>query len=271
MPPVEPREPNRAVVYERTIGASLARIWENVLDWQHLPWLHKTSFADVKLVDASADGWRGWVTARSRRARESLVDVHLDRPALRYRTCTIDGEGSGTEIWTRLEPTAERSTRIRVEFAFPGLAPEVAAETGTGYVRLYARLWDEDEAMMLRRQTLLDAGGGRLPLQTADERSIALGSLGELRKRLPLVLRVGGRELRLVELDGEIRAHPTVCPHFGGPLGDAAIEDGCLTCPWHGYRYDLRSGRCVNGQPFHLDSVPIVRLDAQSGEAELVW
>lgn len=35
-----------------------------------------------------------------------------------------------------------------------------------------------------------------------------------------------------------------ICPHIGGPLGDARLEDdGCaLRCPWHGYKYDTETG-----------------------------
>lgn len=35
-----------------------------------------------------------------------------------------------------------------------------------------------------------------------------------------------------------------ICPHIGGPLGEASLEDdGCaLRCPWHGYKYDTQTG-----------------------------
>jgi nitrite reductase/ring-hydroxylating ferredoxin subunit len=35
-----------------------------------------------------------------------------------------------------------------------------------------------------------------------------------------------------------------ICPHMGGPLADARLEDdGCaLRCPWHGYKYDTQTG-----------------------------
>ena len=264
-------EHRRVAVYERSIRASVARIWENVLDWEHLPWLHRTSFSDVRMLDASRAGWRARVASRSRRSTESLIDVRLDRTALRYVTRTLDGEGAGTEIWTQLEPEAERSTRIRVEFDVPGIPPELAAKLGDAYLRLYSRLWDEDEAMMIHRQAVLDEGGGHLPPRPHGSAEVPLGSAGELRKRLPLFVRVAGCELRLVELDGEIRAHPTICPHRGGPLGEVAIEDGCLTCPWHGYRYDLRSGRCVNGHRFRLGPSPRVCLDPARGDATLRW
>lgn len=36
------------------------------------------------------------------------------------------------------------------------------------------------------------------------------------------------------------------CTHRGGPLHDSAVEDGCLTCPWHGSRFDS-AGNVVSG------------------------
>ena len=44
--------------YRRTVAASLERVVENVLDWEHLPWLHRASFSSVELVDAGESGWR---------------------------------------------------------------------------------------------------------------------------------------------------------------------------------------------------------------------
>ena len=38
-------------VYERTIRASLERVWENVLDWEHLPWLHRRTFGHIRLLE----------------------------------------------------------------------------------------------------------------------------------------------------------------------------------------------------------------------------
>jgi len=263
---VVPTELKRVAIYDRTIGASVARIWENVLDWEHLPWLHRTSFAAIRSVEASSAGWRGWLETRSRQPSESLVDVSLDRPALRYLTRTAEGDGAGTEIWTKLEPVSARATRIHVEFSLPGVAADRADEVGAAYVRVYARLWDEDEAMMVRRQTVVDdrAAG-------AAQASLPLGPLAALRARLPLTLRIAGREVRLVDSGGDVLAHPTRCPHFGGPLADASVEHGAITCPWHGYRYDVRSGRCTSGHPAAFGRMPRVDHDPATGEATLQW
>lgn len=43
-------------------------------------------------------------------------------------------------------------------------------------------------------------------------------------------------------LDGEIHALDGVCPCSGGPLGQGVLQGNLLVCPWHGRRYDCRSG-----------------------------
>ena len=53
---------------------------------------------------------------------------------------------------------------------------------------------------------------------------------------------------RIIELDGNLVAHATVCPHTLGPLGTATVTDGVIECPWHGYRFDVVTGKCVSGQ-----------------------
>ena len=145
--------------YRRTIRASLARIWENVLDWEHLPWLHRRSFLGIRLLEQSPEAWRACLTLPPADApREVGIEVRLDRPNLRYWSRTLEGQGAGTEILTCLEPLDERTTGITVEFWVPGIKPAQAEAVGTVYLRLYTRLWDEDERMMRRRQALLDAG-----------------------------------------------------------------------------------------------------------------
>ena len=37
------------------------------------------------------------------------------------------------------------------------------------------------------------------------------------------------------------------CPHQGGPLADGIVADACVTCPLHGWRFDLRSGQRQGG------------------------
>ena len=149
----------------------------------------------------------------------------------------------------------------------PDVSPAAADRIGTFYTRLYAQLWDEDEAMMTRRQDVLDRGLGRPP---AFGGRLALGPIAAVRERLPLVVTVAERTVRLLAVDGTIVPYDAVCPHLGGPLEQAAVADGIVSCPWHGYRFDVRTGRSADGRPLALAMAPRLEVDG-SGEAALVW
>lgn len=47
--------------------------------------------------------------------------------------------------------------------------------------------------------------------------------------------------------DGRFRAMETGCKHQNADLLEGPIRDGIVTCPWHGWRYDLNTGECVWG------------------------
>src|SRR5262245_31281086 len=144
-------------IYQRTIRASLERIWENVRDWEHLPWLHRSSFSSVHLLEQTLDSWRARITMPPAHApREAVIEVQLDQANLRYWSRTLEGQGAGGEILTCLKPLGEWATDIVVEFRVPGVGAKQAETVGAAYLRLYTRLWDEDERMMMRRQELID-------------------------------------------------------------------------------------------------------------------
>ncbi len=144
--------------YRRAIHASLDRIWENVRDWEHLPWLHRSSFSSIHLLDQTPDSWRARITTPLVNVpREAVIEIQLDQPHLRYWSRTLEGQGAGGEILTCLRPLDERTTDIVVEFRVPGVTAKQTEAVGAAYLRLYTRLWDEDERMMRRRQALLDA------------------------------------------------------------------------------------------------------------------
>jgi hypothetical protein len=144
--------------YRRTIHASLERIWENVRDWEHLPWLHRSSFTSIRLLAQSPASWLACITMPPANApREAVIEIQLDQPQLRYWSRTVEGQGAGGKILTCLKPLDERTTDIVVEFWVPGVNTKQADAIGAAYLRLYTRLWDEDERMMMRRQDLIDA------------------------------------------------------------------------------------------------------------------
>ena len=100
-------------------------------------------------------------------------------------------------------------------------------------------------------------------------KKLALGTLDELRPRLPLVVEMNDQRYRLVQLNGDIVVHSALCPHLLGPLENTEIVDGCITCPWHGYRYDVRTGASADEHDLKMFPAPELRIDADSQKVEL--
>lgn len=55
---------------------------------------------------------------------------------------------------------------------------------------------------------------------------------------------VDGVPIALCNVDGTVYAVSDVCPHAGGPIGDGTLEGATVICPYHGWSYDVRDGRC---------------------------
>ena len=61
-----------------------------------------------------------------------------------------------------------------------------------------------------------------------------------------LGVRVGEREIALYHLPGgEFRASDNVCTHEYALLSDGWLEDGCIECPLHAGRFDIRTGKAM--------------------------
>jgi nitrite reductase (NADH) small subunit/3-phenylpropionate/trans-cinnamate dioxygenase ferredoxin subunit len=61
------------------------------------------------------------------------------------------------------------------------------------------------------------------------------------------VVLVGGLELAIFKVAGAETGYCAVansCPHAGASLAEGHLTDGEVSCPWHGWRFDLRTGHC---------------------------
>ncbi len=100
---------------------------------------------------------------------------------------------------------------------------------------------------------------------TGDGRSHRVCAVDELPPGSRRVVRIDGRELAVINVEGEFIALRNRCAHQGGPLGEGPLTrtvvgseasgwepepwDGIvIRCPWHGLEYDVSSGR-VPGDP----------------------
>lgn len=78
---------------------------------------------------------------------------------------------------------------------------------------------------------------------------------------LPHIFDWRGDRFRLIEVDGQLLAHAANCPHWLAPLDDVTVDHGCITCPWHGYRFDVSSGLSVDDRGLRLRPAPRIILE----------
>src|SRR3989338_5380814 len=71
---------------------------------------------------------------------------------------------------------------------------------------------------------------------------IRVASASDLKPGENKVVEVNGEQVALFNVDGEFFAIGNTCLHKGGPLGEGYLEGDVVTCPWHGWRYNVKTG-----------------------------
>ena len=56
---------------------------------------------------------------------------------------------------------------------------------------------------------------------------------------------VDGKDVAVFHVDGTFYALDNTCPHRGGPLGEGELEGCAVTCPWHAWTFDLKTGESL--------------------------
>ena len=78
---------------------------------------------------------------------------------------------------------------------------------------------------------------------------------------------VAGVSVIVLRLGDQYAAISSTCSHAGGPLDEGSLEGDVVTCPWHGSRFSMRTGRVLTG-PATI-SQPRYAVRVQSGQIEL--
>ena len=141
------------------------------------------------------------------------------------------------------------------------------ADAGAAMVALYTGLWDQDAEMIRMREATDPANRAGVSVREPVE----LGAWSAVRETLPRKVAFGGHEFVLT-LQG---ARPVVfaaeCPHWRGPLDGCEIEDdGSVVCPWHGFRFDVNTGRSSDDRGLRLRRAPLIELDEAADTIRLI-
>ncbi len=79
---------------------------------------------------------------------------------------------------------------------------------------------------------------------------------------------VEGRMVAVFNDGGTFRAIDDFCPHMGASLGDGWLENGCVACPWHAWRFQLSDGAWLDNPKIKTEVFP-VRIVGQRIEVEI--
>ena len=83
-------------------------------------------------------------------------------------------------------------------------------------------------------------------------RSIRVAALAEIPPGSAKEVMADEQVVALFNADGTIYALDGVCPHAGGPLGEGTLRGTTITCPWHGWQFDVTNGQnCLNRRMEH--------------------
>ncbi|MCZ6798873.1 MAG: Rieske 2Fe-2S domain-containing protein [Nitrospirae bacterium] len=72
-----------------------------------------------------------------------------------------------------------------------------------------------------------------------------------------IVAEVNGKELAVFNVDGSFFAIDNTCVHRGGPLGEGDLEGEVVTCPWHGWEYNVKTGVSINNPSATVACFPV--------------
>ena len=80
---------------------------------------------------------------------------------------------------------------------------------------------------------------------------------GEVPNSGKKVVTVDNREILLVQVKGQFYAFENECPHQGAPMNAAIVKDTYISCPRHGYRFNLADGKCTDHPEFTMTVIPV--------------
>ncbi len=71
---------------------------------------------------------------------------------------------------------------------------------------------------------------------------VKVAEVGDVAPGSGKVVTVKDRTIALFNVDGAFYAIDNTCVHRGGPLGEGEVDGSVVTCPWHSWQFDVKTG-----------------------------
>ncbi|MGH7231762.1 MAG: Rieske (2Fe-2S) protein [Nitrospiraceae bacterium] len=75
---------------------------------------------------------------------------------------------------------------------------------------------------------------------------VRIAGISEVMPGTGMVAEVNEQSIAVFNVDGTYYAIDNTCVHRGGPLGEGELEGDVVTCPWHAWQYNVKTGISIN-------------------------
>ncbi|MGE3493012.1 MAG: Rieske (2Fe-2S) protein [Vicinamibacterales bacterium] len=247
------------VAYEKVIPYPYATVLSQYYDYEHIAHVHPHTLGEYRVVESSVGRIvyeQTWPAGCSGgRARSTVEHTWTEPGTMTFRF--VAGRYKGVRVRTHLE-ARDAGTVVAEAYDIPFL-PDwrwLASLARPFVLDIVERVWEEDLRVEVCRDGWPGVPGALLASGTSPAGAPAgpppgtwplpAGPAASFAPGMPRVVGTSVGELLVVRRPGCWVVVSNRCPHAGGPMALGEIGERELTCPWHGARFDLRTGAPLN-------------------------
>ena len=93
---------------------------------------------------------------------------------------------------------------------------------------------------------------------------VKIAQINDIQPLQMKIFQFNGEEVCVVNVDGRYYAINNICTHEGGPLADGKLEGYEVECPWHGSKFDVRTGEVTNPPASEPEPTYEVKVDGNN-------
>lgn len=88
-----------------------------------------------------------------------------------------------------------------------------------------------------------------------------VATVGEIEPGRRKVVSINGKQIAIINIDGDLIAITNKCPHEAFPLTYAPVYENRIICPQHGWTFDVKTGKCLKDSSYYLRTYKVVIKD----------
>ena len=86
---------------------------------------------------------------------------------------------------------------------------------------------------------------------------VTVANIKDIKEGEGKTIETNGKTIALFNVSGQFHAIDNTCKHAGGPLGEGICEGNVVTCPWHGWKYDVTTGISPDNPQVKMDKYEV--------------